>query len=380
MRIVSILTAVLAAAALYGFLIEREAVLGFVRDNLNGGAAEQIPETQQAVPAEESQPDSGGPEDFDDGTVRVIAMRSVAQSVESGVTIRGQSEALRFVDVRSQSSGIVISEPKRKGSFVTEGEAVCKLDPGTSESGLAEAEARLNEARQNERTATQLAEGGYATETRKNAAMAALESAQASYERAKDIIARQTMTAPFDGLLESDAAEIGSLLQPGSLCARIIQLNPINVVGYISELEVEKIELGDTARIRFLSGRAAAGKVKFVSRSADPETRTFRIELAVENRDLSIRDGSAAEVFVATDNEMAHLLPQSVLTLNDDGRLGVRTVDGDTARFYAVGIIMDTTNGVWVTGLPDRTDVIVVGHEYVLDGTPVSAFYRESPA
>ncbi len=374
MRIIPVLTAVLAAAALYGFLIEREAVLGFVRGSVNGGAA---PRAEQPATAEEAPAEAGS---ATDRIVRVIAIRSTAEPVESGVTIRGQTEALRFVDVRSQSSGIVVSEPRRKGSFVTESEAVCTLDPGASKAELAEAEARLEEAKLNERTATQLAEGGFATETRRNAAKAILESAEAAYERAQDAIDKLTMTAPFDGLLESDAAELGSLLQPGSLCARIIQLNPINVVGYISELEVEKIKIGDPARVRFLSGRTASGTVRFVSRSADSDTRTFRIDITVANSDFSIRDGSAAEVFVATDNEMAHLLPQSVLTLNDAGRLGVRTVDGETARFFAVGIIRDTTGGVWVNGLPEQIDVIVVGHEYVIDGTPVTAFYRDNPA
>ena len=380
MRIIPIITAVLAAAALYGFLIEREAFLSYLRSTLDFQANAVQPDVQaptDTLPVEEEPPVE---ETSDNESVSVIAIRSVAEPVESGVTIRGQTEALRFVEVRSQSSGIVISEPKRKGSFVKAGNVICSLDPGTSEASLAEAEARLKEARLNERTATQLAEGGFATETRKNAAKAALESAQAAYERARDVIAKQTLSAPFDGLLESDAAEIGSLLQPGSLCATIIQLDPINVVGFISELEVEKIEIGDPASVRFLSDRRTTGKVKFVSRSADSDTRTFRIELTVENSDLSIRDGSAAEVFVATDKEMGHLLPQSVLTLNDAGELGVRAVDGNTARFFSVEIIRDSTDGVWVSGLPEQIDIIVVGHEYVIDGTPVKAFYNNDSA
>ncbi len=375
MRIVSILTALFAAGSLYAFLIERDAVLGFVRSQLSGGTASDIAppdEEMEDVPQTSSISD-----ETQENSVSVIALRSSAREVQSGVTIRGQTEALRFVDVRSQGAGIVISEPKRKGSFVIKDEPICQLDLGTSEAGLAEAKARLEEAKLNNKTANQLLQGGYATETRVNAAKAALETAEAAFERAEDIIDRQTMTAPFDGLLESDAAEFGSLLQIGALCARIIQLDPINFVGFISERDVEKIALGDVARVRFLSGRTVRGDVKFVSRSADSDTRTFRIELSLNNSDLGIRDGLAAEAFIATDSEMAHLLPQSVLTLNDDGLLGVRAVSDNMARFFAITIIRDTTDGVWVTGLPDQVDVIIVGHEYVIDGTPVIATYRE---
>ena len=382
MRIVPILTAIIAAAALYAFLIERDAFLGFVRASVGKATGAQSADTNVTESAIETQTASQleEPENILAGTVRVIAIRLPAEPVVSGVTVRGQSEALRFVDVRSQRTGIVISEPKRKGSFVSKGEEICTLDSGTSKAELAEAEARLTEARQNNNTVIQLAEGGFASQTQKTAAKAALETAEAVYERVKDRIARLTMKAPFDGLLESDTAEIGSLLQPGSLCATIIQLNPINVVGYISEIDVEKIDLGDSAQIRFLSGRMATGTVKFVSRSADNDTRTFRMELTVENPDLKIRDGSAAEVFITTNNEMGHLLPQSALTLSDAGQLGVRIIENGTAKFYAIKIIRDSIDGVWVTGLPELSDVIVVGHEYVVDGTPVIASYREDPA
>ena len=380
MRIVSILTAVFAAVALYALVIEREAVLAFARSAFNSETTEDTASRQQAetvASVESAAADSGSVTEEDDSSVRVTAIRSLATPVESGVTVRGQTEAMRYVDVRSRASGNVISDPLRKGAYVSQGETICQIDPGTSTANYTEAEARLQEARLNARTASSLAEGGFATEARKNSAVAALESAEAAFERALLAIQALKMIAPFDGLLESDTAEFGSLLQPGSLCARIIQFDPIKVVAYISEIEVERIDVGDPAKVRFLSGRTAAGTVTYISRSADSETRTFRLELTIPNAELLIRDGSAAEVTVATESALAHFIPQSALTLNDAGILGVRAVVADVARFFPVRFIRDATSGVWVTGLPELTHIIVVGHEYVIDGTPVTATYRE---
>ena len=381
MRIVSIMTALFAAVALYGLVIEREAVLAFARsvfdsENTDSADSQQQRETGASPGIPPVEADSGSGDD--DNSVRVTAVRSRATPVESGVTVRGQTEATRYVDVRSQVSGIVNSDPLRKGSFVSQGQTICQIDPGSSSANLMEAEARLQEARLNARTASRLAEGGFATETRKNSAVAALESAEAAFERALLAIEALEMTAPFDGLLGSDTAELGSLLQPGSLCARIIQFDPIKVVAYISELEVERIEIGYPAAVRFLSGRTATGTVSYISRSADSKTRTFRLELTIPNAELLIRDGSAAEVTVVTERALAHFIPQSALTLNDAGVLGVRTVVTDVARFVPVRFIRDATTGVWVGGLPEQSDIIVVGHEYVVDGTPVSATYREA--
>ena len=64
-----------------------------------------------------------------------------------------------------------------------------------------------------------------------------------------------------------------------------------------------------------------------------------------------------------------HLLPQSVLTLDDEGVLGVRAVeDGSKVAFHPVTIIKDTREGIWVSGLPLKIDVITVGQEYVQPG------------
>ena len=387
MRIASILTALIVAAGLYAFVIERDAVLAIARSQLNieqdtVQTGDQDPDGPSANSQDQPESPGEGQSQFrgepeDNTAVRVVAIESTARPVESGVVVRGQTEALRHVDIRSQASGLVLTEPFRKGSFVKKGQILCVLDPGSKFADLHEAEARLEEATVNEMTASKLAEEGFATLNRRNSAKAALESAEAAVERARVAISRLQMIAPFDGLLESDAAETGSLLQPGSLCARVIQLDPIKIVGYLSDFEVDRIDNGSYATARFTSGRVTSGEVTYISRSGDPDTRTFRIEVEVANTDLSIRDGSAVEVFIASANEVAHLVPQSAMTLNDAGQIGLRTVLDGKARFNPIKILKDTPHGAWVTGLPDQVTVIVVGHEYVIDGTAVDVSFRE---
>ena len=116
-----------------------------------------------------------------------------------------------------------------------------------------------------------------------------------------------------------------------------------------------------------------------LSRAADDATRTFRVELTVPNADLSIRDGQTAEILIQTEATLAHLVPASALTLDDRGTLGLRLVaDGQTAQFQPVTILRDSTQGVLVTGLPDRADIIIVGQEYVSDGTPLTVTFKDT--
>ena len=131
------------------------------------------------------------------------------------------------------------------------------------------------------------------------------------------------MKAPFSGILETDTAELGTLLQPGALCAKIIQLDPIKVVGFVPETELNRVNKGSIAKANLINGQEITGEVSFISRSADQTTRTFRVEIEADNKDLSISKGQTAEILIASDGTQAHLLPQSALTLNDDGALGV---------------------------------------------------------
>lgn len=425
MRLFPIVTALLVMAALYLFVFERERIVTFAGGDAGARLADEGTDGTAAATAGQAD---------EVGLVSVVVQKSSARSVDSGVLVRGRTEAARQVEMRAETSGQVISAPLRKGARVTEGQLLCQLDPGTREAALAEAQARLPEAMSripeakarlpeaqarlseaksrlieaeiNQRAAKRLSKDGFASETRVAAADAAVEAALAAVQTATAGVAaaqsgvkaaqagvqaaeagiaaarkeidRLSVTAPFGGVLESDTAELGTLLQPGALCATIIQLDPIKLVGFIPETVVAKVSVGAMAGARLATGDEVTGKVTFLSRSADPATRTFRVEIEVPNRDQAIRDGQTAEIAISSAGEAAHLLPSSALTLDDDGAIGIRVVNPERkVEFMPVDILRDTVDGIWVKGLPETVEVIVVGQEYVTQGVPVAVTYRE---
>ncbi|MCV2868961.1 efflux RND transporter periplasmic adaptor subunit [Defluviimonas sp. WL0002] len=364
MRIFPVITAVLVSVTLY-FLI-------FERDQLFGIAGREVVETDAPEVAEMPEAETAA------GAVSVVAIHSKAEPIDTGVLLRGQTEASRQVEVRAETSGTVVSTPLRRGALVEGGEPLCEIDAGTRPAALSEAEARLAEAEISANAAAKLQAGGYASETAAAGAAAGLQAAQAGVEAARKEIERTKMKAPFAGVLETDAAETGSLLSTGGLCATIIALDPIKLVGFVPETEVDEVSVGALAGARLVSGHEVRGQVTFLSRSADPDTRTFRVEIEVPNADLAIRDGQTVEVLIAADGTEAHLVPASALTLDDTGRLGLRTVDeASKAAFVPVEVVRDTARGVYVSGLPDAVDVIVLGQEYVTDGVAVVPTFRE---
>ncbi len=422
MRVTPIITAIIVTAGLYLIIFERDRVLNFAR----GTDAEISTETNGTEMAgDTSYAAEASPPDNAQGISRVsvTALKSTAQEIDSAVLLRGRTEASRQVVLKAEISGLVVSEPIRKGAAVAMGDLLCQLDPGTSEANLAEARARLEEARArkpesearvseaqarvaeaeiNLNAAEKLRIGGFASQTRVASAHAAVQSARAALVASKSgaassaaaiqsatagvaaaerTIERLKITAPFSGLLETDTAEIGSLLQPGSACATIVQIDPIMLVGFVPETTLDRVSPGVPAGGRLTNGLELMGVVTFLSRAADPLTRTFRVEVEVANPDQRVSDGLSVEILISSGGRRAHLLPGSSLTLDEAGNLGVRLVGaGDITRFHPVELIRDSIEGVWVAGLEDNVSVIIVGQEYVLDGAPLTVTYRDPDA
>ena len=361
MRLTSLLLALLLAGGLYWWFAVR-------------GPAEDVAATATEAQAEAPAETRKNP------PVEVVVMASEARPVVNTLTLRGRTVPNRRVAVTAETEGKVVSEPKRKGTAVAEGDVLCRLDPGARPARLRETEARLAEARIEAEAAERLSEKGFSPETTRVARQAALEAAKARVELIELDIARLAMHAPFAGVLEADAAETGARLGIGETCATLIDLTPAKVSAFVSEREVDRIETGQPATARLVTGETVEGRISHVARSADPETRTFEVEVALPNEDGRIRAGLTAEIEIALPATRAHRIPQSALTLDDAGRMGVRVAADGTARFHPVSIVREQPDAIWVAGLPDTAEVIVSGQEFVRDGRAVTAVPMDESA
>ncbi|MEM6663315.1 MAG: efflux RND transporter periplasmic adaptor subunit [Pseudomonadota bacterium] len=352
MRITSIVLVLLIAGVLYYWFVARH-------DFAPVAEAAISEETASEEPAKAEAP------------VPVIVLESEAQQTRGALVLRGRTAANRDVTVAAETSGRVISEPLRRGAKVTKGQVLCELDPGIRAAELAEAEASLVEAEAEANAASRLSQKGYGAETTRKAREAQRRAAQARLDRVLWDIDRLKIVAPFDGVLETDTAEFGTLLMNGAACANVIDLGQVKIEGFVAEQEVDLLSIGQPAMARLINGVTATGEISFISRMADSQTRTYAVEVTLPNTEGLIRDGMTAELLIALPSETAHFIPQSALTLNDAGELGVRIDENGTARFVLVDILRDEADGFWVSGLPEAVRVIVVGQEFVLDGRAV---------
>lgn len=308
----------------------------------------------------------------------VRAAQIQQQTYSKKVRVRGRTEASRHVEVRAEQSGRIISEPVARGARVKEGDLLCEIAIDDRDSNLQEAKSRQEQAEFEYKAAQDLQDRGLQSDVIVAQLKSALESSKAGVARAELALARTKILAPFDGIVETRSVELGDLLNAGTVCASVLDDSPMLLVGLVPEHDIGNLSVGSRVTAELLTGQIISGTVKFLSRAADNVSRSYRIEAEVDASFKNIRQGITAEIFADSADIQAHLVPSSALTLDDNGLIGVKTIDANyTVRFNNVNIVGDNTStldpGVWVTGLNGTTTLITLGQEIVFPGQQVQS-------
>lgn len=302
--------------------------------------------------------------------VRIAKFSAVDRS--ANLEIRGRTQADLRVSVRAETAGKITGLGAEEGDRVNVGDLLCVLERGAREARLLHAEAQLSQAQLDFDASDKLSKKGYSSRIKARTAKAALDAAKAVVAEAKLEIARTEIRAPISGVIHEPNADVGDMLSIGAVCATILNADPMLMTGQVSERDIGSITVGMTADILLVTGEKVQGKIRYIATAADEQTRTFRIDIEIDNDDYKLRDGVTASAIIELPATRAHLLSPSTLVLNDNGKVGVRSVGPDkTVAFNPVQIIGADKEGIWVAGLPETLDIITVGQDFVIAGQPV---------
>ncbi len=298
------------------------------------------------------------------------------------LVLSGRTEADRKMMVTARGDGTISELKVRRGQFVKQGEVIAVLSDEARESRVLQARAMLMQRKTELAARMKLVEQGTLPkleavnlETQYKAAEAALAAAEAERERG-------FVRAPWSGVINDVPVEIGqaAFSMQGKEIAQIVALDPILAVVEVAERRLHGLKLGDPAEIRLVTGHAAQGKIRFISRTASAATRTYRVDVEIPNADGVIPDGITAEVTIPLAAVPAARVPRSALTFSSSGDLGVRYVDAANKVVFAkVTVIDDQQEFMWAGGVPDHARVIVQGQDFVREGQEVEPVAAEAP-
>ena len=354
-----------------------------------------------------------------DNIIKVETKIFIAQQIDQSIVIQGQTIYNKKIDVKSETTGNITNINFDRGDNVNQNKKLLNISIENRKEVLTSVERDLSRLKKeliiNEKnrdnllsknseliklyeieylSAKQLIDKGLSSKSKLSLAsfnlvnsksdqidinlqyekqLANLESQIASYNsQLKQInldIEKTKILSPFNGIITVKNVEISDYVTPGMILLTIVNLNPIKVQGYLSEFDVNKIQLNTKALIENTNGIKKNGKITFISPSAETSTRTFEIEIEADNSDLTFKSGITTSIIIEGSELLAHKIPPSILTLQDDGTIGIKALsDKNMVIFYPIQKVKDTIDGMWVSGLPKEVNLIISGQEYVSTG------------
>jgi membrane fusion protein, multidrug efflux system len=302
----------------------------------------------------------------------VSAVEPVFVDHARAIRLSGITAADKRVELAARAEGVIATLALEKGGTVDAGALVMTLEGPETVAQEKIAEIALAQKDRDLEVADRLFQGGSTSESNLTNARSDRDAAAAELARAKAARDRLELKAPFAGIVDTLAVELGEWVQTGAPVATILSLDPILVKAEVSEIDLGSVAVGSVAKVRLVNGAEMEGTVRLVAREASAQTRTFPVEIALPNPDLTLPSGMTAEVSLFAKPTRAVVVPRSIITLSDDGELGLRVVGVDNlAKFAAVQIIDDTPEGLVVTGVPEGVRIITAGQDLVRNGEPV---------
>lgn len=295
-----------------------------------------------------------------------------SNEMQRELTLYGQSEPNRRVTIRAEVAGQISKVLLPRGATVKKKELLLRLREDDRPQRLGQAKALLKQRELEYKGIKSLKAKGLQAERQLAEALTLLRTARADLKRAELNFQNTRVASPFDGIVQSRFVEVGDYVSIGDPLAEVVELDPLLVTGDVSEREVGALKSGMTGTVELSNGVTLEGTLRYIAASADPSTRTYRVEMEVANPPPHQRGGMSATIRIPRGSVAAHKVSPALLSLDDAGVLGIKSVDGKgIVQFHPVEILKSERDGLWLTGLPNKVRLITVGQGFVRAGDRV---------
>jgi len=311
----------------------------------------------------------------------VIVKKIIEEDFVNKLKLSGFSEASRIVVLKSQVVGKVSSKYFSKGEAYKAGQQILLIDPEDKIARLKEMEALLNQRKKEYEVAENLFKKGFRSEVKLSESRTNFENALASYEKSQVELNNTKISLPFDSVIEESYVELGDYLKKGDPLAKIVDLDPIFVSVNTSEKEISNIFINQNSKVE-IAGKTYLGLVNYISKTSDPETRNFKVQIKIDNKNFKILSGLSSKIEIELQPQKAFFIASSLISLDDKGRIGIKIVENEKVIFLPINIISDVGDGYWVNIQDEqkRKEIYIIsqGKEYTISGEVVDIKFEDN--
>ncbi len=320
--------------------------------------------------------------DADEPYVKVVNVEvETLHPVTFSATVRitGEAEPETDITVSAEEAGVLEAFVARKGSRVRRGQAIARIDDDVLAAQVDEARAGAEIAASRHEAQRRLWEDeGIGSEIVFLQSKADAESAMARHAQLQARLDRTIVRSPVAGTFDAELVDAGEIVQPGTPIARIVDASQLRITGGVPERFAPQVSAGGDASISFdiLPGQVFEGQIDFVGTAVDRQSRTFPIEIVMDNPNGAIKPYMIANVRVLLRRvHDAIVVSREVLIRTEAGfqALIVESEDGnDIAVPRALVLGASDENSVVVTsGLATGDRLVVRGQQLADPGDRV---------
>lgn len=270
-----------------------------------------------------------------------------------------------------ETSGILNDVRVREGQQVSKGQVLAVVDDGGLASELARVETQLALAETTFERQERLWEQNIGSEIQYLEAKSNFEALQNSAKQIRSQLAKNTIRAPFSGVIDEIITEEGEVVSPGqSQLFRLVSLKNMFIEASVPENYLNKVKEGSEVIVEIGSiGKQFTGEIQRVGNTINPNNRTFRIEVAIPNGDGLVRPNQIATVMINDyTNEDAIIVPEHTVQQNSQGETLVYVWEPqEENKGVAKKVVVET--GYVYQGNIEITEGLEPGDTIITDGS-----------
>lgn len=295
-------------------------------------------------------------------------------------------------------AGKLVSREVELGQRVKAGQVLARLDPQDYRLAADAAQAQLGAAVTNRDLAAadfkrfkELREQNFISGAELERREAALKAAQAQVDQAQAQLAAQrnqgaytSLVADAPGVVTAVEAETGQVVSAGQPVVRVAQDGARDAVFAVPEDKLNLMRQGSAVEVSVWPGQTQlAGRVRELSASADPVTRTYQVKVALEGRQLPPLGATVTVQPKVRSDERNSAIKLPTSALRQDGQAtAVWVLDTKSMTVQSQPVQIATADGneaVVAAGLQEGQQVVVAGVHVLSPGQKVT-LYREKAA
>ena len=302
--------------------------------------------------------------------------------------LQGNVTTKNLMVITPEYNGILTNVYVKEGQKVTKGQVLARIDDGGLGQQLAQLQIQADLAKTTFERQKRLWDQKIGSEIQYLQTKSSYESQQQAVNQLKQQLAKTTVRAPFSGTIDDIITEQGSVVGAGQTqLIRIVNLDNMYIETEVPERYISNVVAGKNVQVEFaVLGKTIDTKVRQASDFINPANRTFKVEIAIPNKEKTIKPNLTAKLKINDyTSENALLVPQSIISENAEGEQYVYVVKNKNANGEGVAnrVIIKTgkTQGDVIEvleGIENGVEIIKEGARSVKDGQTVKVLTYET--